>query len=147
MPDINSFQIAISLQIGWSAEVYSHDGRHGIAHLTNENLPLKRGDFGSAVIENLGPQGIFAVLFEYESSRCGTKLFAKNGVPWPLDAKEFSPKKMRRQIPGKCGYQGFFSTNGRAFCIYCVLGSFNQRSALTALLNGALEGINILATQ
>ena len=61
-------------------------------------------------------------LVEYEPALAGTGLFAPEGLPEALTAADFSPATLLRRMPGQVGAQRFFSSNGRAFCLYVGAG-------------------------
>ena len=44
---------------------------------------------------------------------------------------------------GQSGRQIFFNANGRAFCLYVVLGSHRQRNVLVPLVNEVLATLEI----
>jgi len=70
-------------------------------------------------------------------------LFKTQGLPAALGADAFSPTAMPRAIPGRTGTQHFFSSGGRAFCLYVVLGSHTERAALLPLVNTVVGTITI----
>ena len=86
---------------------------------------------------------LLIVLFEHGPESVGTALFRSEGLPLPLRAADFGPDQMQRPIQGQAGVQKFFTVNGRAFCLYVVLGSFSNRAALVARANELLAGLDI----
>ena len=88
----------------------------------------------------MGNDDIFAVLFEYGPDSVGTRLFAHQGMPGPLDTSDFKPYVLRRGLTGQSGTQWFFTESGRPFTLYAVLGSHARRSALVPRVNQLLEG-------
>ncbi|GAA4657036.1 hypothetical protein [Kineococcus glutinatus] len=100
-----------------------------VLHASTVALPEVRGDFGGGVTGLLGPDDVFVSLFEHEPEACGTRLFANRGWPRPT-AADFRPNRLQRSIPGQSGCQWFFQADGRAFCLYVVLGSHARRAAL-----------------
>jgi hypothetical protein len=66
------------------------------------------------------------------------------GVPG-LTPDLFSPFALQRLIPGQAGTQQFFTTGGRAFCLYVVLGSFANRYSLVSRANSVLATLQVQA--
>ena len=60
-----------------------------------------------------------------------------------MAAGDFSPSAMPRTMPGRTAAQWFFSSGGRAFCLYVVLGSHAERTALLPLVNQVVETLKI----
>jgi hypothetical protein len=116
---------------------------HTVVHLATIPLPLSTGDFGSGAVENLGARDLLIVLFEYEQSSAGTKLFARQGLPRALDPNAFDPRVLQRRLPGQAGAQLFFTEAGRAFSLYVVLGRDENRTALVPIVNQVLETIRV----
>lgn len=105
-----------------------------VAHLANFALPEDRGDFGSGAVDVMGESDVLVVLFEYGPQEVGTALFRRQGLPAKLAPAMFSASALQRSQPGQAGTQIFFTTAGRAFCLYAVLG---RQSAARLVLPGA----------
>jgi hypothetical protein len=160
MATLTGFDITVELPAGWDGRVTRRgDGRpqavvgpggvtglsiadHPVVHLANFALPEQRGDFGSGVVELMGPTDVFAVLFEYGPTAVGTPLFASVGVPL-LDPSRFSPDTMQRRIEGQAGFQAFFQETRRAFTLYAVIGSYPARRVLVAQLDAVVRTVRI----
>ncbi len=148
--------VALSLPTGWEGEVFTRAPEPGrslsaghpdevarnVIHLANFALPRERGDFGSGAVELMSSGAILVILFEHGPESVGTPLFARSGVP-VLDPDEFHPQQMQRTLSGQSGRQIFFNANGRAFCLYVVLGAHRQRSTLVPLVNEVLASLEI----
>ena len=115
---------------------------HPVAHLANFPLPPVRGDYGSGAVELMRTADIFVALVEFEPEAASTPLFSHRGIP-RFGVNDFSPHTMQRTIAGMCGAQAFFNRNGRAFCLYVVLGSHALRAPLVAQVNALLAGLEI----
>lgn len=97
-----------------------------VVHVCSRPIPSSVGDFGAGLVEQLGSDDVFVALLEYGSDLAGTGLFSAQG--WPrLAPSQFSPARMQRAIPGRSASQHFFSVDGRAFCLYAVIGSHSRR--------------------
>jgi hypothetical protein len=112
-------------------------------HLASFPLPAERGSFGSGAVELMRTGDVFITLFEYGQESVGTPLFAAEGIPRPIAAREFDRNALQRAMPGQSGLQRFFSHQGRAFCLYIVLGSHVDRADVLPGVNGVLETLEI----
>jgi hypothetical protein len=86
---------------------------------------------------------VFMTLFEYGPESAGTPLFETEGIPRQLAAREFDRNALQRAMPGQSGLQRFFTHNGRAFCLYVVLGSHVDRADILPNVNAVLETLEI----
>jgi hypothetical protein len=116
---------------------------HSVTHAANFALPAGTGDFGSSAVELMGPEHVLVVLFEYHPHSSTTPLFEAGGPPTSLSPDSFSPSALQRPLPVQAGTQVFFSTAGRAFSLYVVLGSFERRHHLVPAVNALLRSIDI----
>lgn len=116
---------------------------HLVLHAANFALPASRGDFGGGAVELMGRGAVFLAVVEYDREAAQTALFARRGVPRELPAELFSPTSMQRTIPGQSGLQVFANEQGRAWCLYVVLGSHQRRSVLTPVVNEVLGTLRI----
>jgi hypothetical protein len=114
-----------------------------VAHFATFPLPADTADFGGGAVNLMGPNDIFAVLFEYGPESLGRALFARQGMPRSLAAGDFRPYLLRRGLGGQSGTQWFFTEAGRPFTIYVVLGSHARRNALVPRVNGLLGSVSI----
>jgi hypothetical protein len=99
-----------------------------VLHACTRPLPDDRGDFGSGVVDLLGPDDVFVALVDYGSEVADVGLFANQGMP-RLAPSQFGPNRLQRPLPGRSASQHFFSEGGRAFCLFTVLGSHARRMA------------------
>ena len=135
--------VRVALPAGWEARARLQPsnvaGRRGnlLLHAATIPLPPDRGDFGSGVVEHLGPDDVFLSLFEYDAADASKALFATKGLP-VLRPSDFSTANLQRTQLGRSGGQWFFTVAGRPFCLFVVLGSHSRRAAgaarATALL-------------
>ena len=125
--------VAVDLPPGWEARARSQPpsepGSRGnlLLHAATVPLPAQRGDFGSGVVDLLGPDDVFVSLFEYDAQDAGKALFAAQGLPVPRPS-DFSPAVLQRTQLGHSGAQFFFTAQGRPFCLHAVLGSHSRRA-------------------
>lgn len=117
---------------GWHVSVTQRnpadvDARtYPVLHAATTPLPAVRGDFGTGVVDILGPEDAFVALIEYGDEVADQGLFAPQGRP-RLAPSQFSPNRLQRVIPGRSAAQHFFSEGGRAFCLFAVIGEQSRR--------------------
>ena len=127
--------LAVATPRGWDARIYrrsaAHDGEitRPVLHAADFPLPNVRGDYGSGAVEIMGPGHVFLSLIEFDSAEAATALF-NHPRPTRITAGEFGPNQLQRGLPGQAGAQFFFTERGRAFCLYVVIGSFEDRHTL-----------------
>lgn len=164
MTDLVAHGIEVALPTGWEGRLFRRprDGEvaaadadilgepaapqettNAVLHASTIAVPPGVGDFASGAVDKLGADDIFVVLFEYDPSSAGTELFKSAGIPRPLSAEDFSPNVMQRAIRGQAGVQKFFNDQGRAFCLYVVIGAFAHRKELVKRVNAVLATLTI----
>jgi len=140
--------LRLEVPAGWEARVRrqapSQPGRPGnvLLHAATVPLPEQRGDFGSGVVELLGPDDAFVAMFEYDEKDAGKVLFRSPRVPVPKPS-DFSPDVLQRTRAGNTGAQWFFSVAGRAFSLHAVLGSHARRAPGAAKVARLLQGLTV----
>ena len=147
---ISAHGLDIDVPSGWEGRI--RKGPHGtqfrshaVLHAADFPLSEERGDFGSGAVETMGAGHAFIALIEYDASSAGTALFASGGMPRELRTDDFSPRQLQRTIAGQAGTQHFFVEEGRAFCLYVVLGSMAARGHVVPRVNAVLPTIRIAA--
>lgn len=136
--------LRLQLPQGWEARARVQPplatGRRGnlVLHAATIPLPAERGDFGSGVVELLGPDDVFLALVEYDAADAATALFAAQGLP-ALRPSDFSTRNLQRTQLGRSGGQWFFTVAGRPFCLFVVLGSHSRRAAGAAKASALLR--------
>jgi hypothetical protein len=138
----------IILPAGWQVaarrQAPTVPGRVGnlLVHAATVTLPRDRGDFGSGVVTALGADDVFLTFFEYDREAAATPLFSSRGLPVPRPG-DFDPAAMQRVRPGMSGGQWFFSTAGRAWCLFAVLGSHARRQRGAVRVDALIRGVRI----
>ena len=140
--------LEIELPDGWDGRIYRRQANDEAVtrralHAANFALPPNLGDYAVDAAERMGSGDVLVVLLEFDPDRAGEGLFANEGLPTSMGAGDFSPSAMPRAMPGRTAAQWFFSRGGRAFCLYVVLGSHGERSALVPLVNQVVETLKI----
>jgi hypothetical protein len=162
MPTIDAHGITAVSPKGWDGEIYQREAerpgtRSGplpaavdiadtpmpILHLANFALPRERGDYGGGAVESMGSGGVFISLLEHTAEEAKMPLFLNHPIPWPLTGDSFNPNRLQRMIANHAGHQSFFTANGRAFCLYVVIGSFRLRNMLADVANEPLANLEI----
>ena len=147
MAQLTGMGISVDAPEGWDARIYRREaGRaraHGVLHAANFPLPLQRGDFGSGAVEAMGADDLLVTLVDHGPESAGTPLFARQGMPSVLELTAFSASRLQRPLPGQGGAQFFFTSEGRGYCLYVVLGSLVNRGRLVAQANEVLSRIKI----
>jgi hypothetical protein len=160
--ELKGHGVAVDVPSGWDGRIFRRpehgevraseaDGppappgatTHSVTHVANVPLPERMADFGSDAVERLGADDALIVLFEYDPASAGQPLFASPGIPRPLDPDAFSPNVLQRPLANQAGMQLFFSEQGRAFCLYVVLGGYQRRHEVVPRVNRVLETIRI----
>jgi hypothetical protein len=116
---------------------------NAVLHVSTIALPPGVGDFASGAVDRLGHDDVIIVLFEYDAASADQPLFQQAGIPRRLAADDFSPNVMQRAIRGQAGSQTFFHDEGRAFCLYVVIGSYQRRDDLVPRVNDVLSTLTI----
>ncbi len=122
--------------------VPSEEVTHPVLHACTRSMPTDRGDFGSGVVDILGPEDVFIALVEYGSEVADQGLFAAQGFP-KLAPSQFAPNRLQRPLPGRSAAQQFFSVGGRAFCLFTVLGSHSRRMATVPKAVQVVRGLRV----
>lgn len=149
MPDkLSRSGLQIDLPDGWDGRISQRVAEAGVTtrramHVASFALPPSMGDYATAAVEQMQATDMLVTLIEFDPASAGTGLFRNDGIPTGLDADAFSPSAMPRAIPGRTAAQYFFSSGGRAFCLYVVLGSHAGRAALLPLVNAVVGTLKI----
>jgi hypothetical protein len=140
--------LEIELPDGWDGRIYRREvdtdavTRRAL-HAANFALPTGLGDYAVGAVETMTTGDVLVVLLEFDPDSAGQGLFANEGMPTGLRAADFSPSAMPRATAGRTAAQWFFSLNGRAFCLYVVLGSHAARADVMPLVNQVVETLKI----
>jgi hypothetical protein len=132
---ISRYGLSVEGLPGWEARISrrqpqaAQEVTHPVLQGCTRPLPAERGDFGSGVVEHLGPEDVFVSLVEFGTDVADEGLFEPQGRP-RLAPSQFSPNRIQRSLPRITAAQHFFSEGGRAFCLFVVLGAHSRRMAL-----------------
>lgn len=140
--------LSIEPPAGWEASIFRRPPSTGevtypVVHAATVPLPAGRGDYGSGLVEMLGPSDVFVGVLEFGPDAAASPLFSSwRGVPG-LTPDVYRPRALQRTIRGQAGVQRFFTVAGRAFCLYSVIGSMAQRVPLTARANQLVGSLRV----
>jgi hypothetical protein len=144
---IRAHGIASQLPNGFEGRIFVRPAPIGSSYPVGQfatfPLPDDIGDFGSGAVNLMGPDDVFATLFEFGPESLGTALFSPRGRPALFTPDDFSPVRLRRGIPGQSGMQRFFTEAGRPFSFYAVLGNHLRRESLIPNLNVLISSLVI----
>lgn len=156
MARLSGFAVHVDLPVGWDGRIYRRPaGEVGVAatgqaastnavlHAASFPLPADRGDYGSGAVDVMGRGDVLVMLVEHGPASADTALFATPGPPRQLSSDDFSQSALQRAIPGQAGTQAFFSSQGRAFCLYVVLGDYNERDRAVPVVNSLLQSLQL----
>ncbi|MET0567008.1 MAG: hypothetical protein ABW021_11255 [Acidimicrobiia bacterium] len=151
MPRISRSGITVDVPDAWEGTISGGDFQlesdgavePTVMHVASFPLPAERGSFGTGAVELMSTSDVFMTLFEYGPESAGTPLFEAEGIPRQFAAREFDRNALQRAMPGQTGLQRFFTHEGRAFCLYIVLGSHVDRADILPRVNAVLETLEI----
>jgi len=106
-------------------------------------MPARRGDWGDGAVQLMGAGDVFVALVEFGRPSVGTALFASRGFPVPLTGADLSRTSLQHSIAGQAGVQRWFSAAGRAWCLYVVVGRYDDRDALAGRANGLVATFEV----
>jgi hypothetical protein len=145
---ISQHGITVSLPTGWDGTIYRRnpeagEATHPVLHAATFPLPAIRGDYGSGAVEQMAATDVLVALLEFDPTSATSALFAANARPQALSVSDFSPASLQRPLPGQAGTQRFFAENGRAFCLYVVLGAYIRATSLLPAVNQLIQALQV----
>jgi hypothetical protein len=85
------------------------------------------------------------VLVEYGPDSVGTVLYPTVSSVPRLTGRMFSSQGLQRVQRGQAGAQRFFTLNGRAFCLYAVVGDQREANPMATSANDVTRQIAVTA--
>jgi len=140
--------ISVAPPPGWDVRIYRRDPHgaettHAVVHAATFPMPARRGDWGDGAVQLMGAGDVFVALVEFGRPSVGTALFASRGFPAPLTGADLSRTSLQHSIAGQAGVQRWFSAAGRAWCLYVVVGRYDDRDALAGRANGLVATFEV----
>lgn len=146
---LSGFRLTIALPDGWDGRVFQRPSPDGsptfpVLQAGNFSIPTDAGDFGNGAYTEMGPTGLFLSLVEYDPNARRDPLFS-NGQQFPIPVLPdcFDPFALPRWVSGMAGRQFFFTYAARAFCLFCVIGSYDNRMVLAPILDAVVATLTI----
>ncbi len=162
MARLSGLAVGVDLPTGWDGRIYRRQATeaqagevqaaeanevasttYAVLHAASFPLPTDRGDYGSGAVDVMQREDVLVTLVEHGPEGADSALFATAGPPRELSVRDFSPDALQRSLPGQAGAQVFFTADGRAFCLYVVLGSYDHRDRLVPLVNALLRSLRL----
>jgi hypothetical protein len=140
---IRGYGIEIDLPDGWEGRIYKREDGRPVMHAGDFPIPARDGDFGGDAVSSMDGRGVFVALAEFDPLVAGRGLFGAPDPGFPIRPRDVSHRAMNQTRPGLAGVQRFFTTRGRAFCLYLVVGSQPDRHTLLEAANAVLETLAI----
>lgn len=145
--DVERAGIRCHVPTGWDCRIGQRweqiEGERAFpfVHAATRPLSGQRADYGGGVVESLGRNDVFIALIEFGPEEAGSALFHEVSELPTLEVSGFHRNQLQRRIRGQAGVQHFITLNGRAFCLYVVLGSIANAADLVDAANRMLLGI------
>jgi len=148
MSVVEAYGVAVATPPGWDVRIRRHpvaapETAHAVLHAATFRLPAARGDYGDGAVQAMRPHDVFIALVEFAPSAIGTPLFATVGWPSPLSGADFSRTSLQHPVAGHAGVQRWFAAAGRPWCLYVVIGRWDDRSALASKANELVAGLSV----
>lgn len=141
--------IEVDAPPGWEVRITKREddlqggAAYPVMHAATFPLPEERGDYGSGAVELMAPDDVFVSLLEFGPEAVDSALFPAGELPRQIDPVEFRSNGMQRWIAGQSAYQRFATDQGRAFCLYIVIGSHLDRVALARRAQVLVQTIRV----
>ena len=140
MSTLSAYGISVAVPAGWEGRAFRHGGGEPTLHLGSFPLPHDDGEFGSRATSRMPADGVFLAVTEYGVSEGELErgIFA-SPPPRRVEPRLLSDRALLRPIDGQRGMQRFFAAEGRAFCLFVVVGRTGERRLAGA--NGAIASL------
>lgn len=148
--DVGAHGITATAPRGWDIRIFRRppqppETTHAVLHAATFAMPADIGDYGDGAVQRMSPADVFVALCEFHPSSAGTALFASRGMPPALTPSDFNRTALQHAVGGQAGVQRFFNEKGRAWCLYVVIGSYDDRARLVPRANELVATVGIEA--
>jgi hypothetical protein len=145
---LDAHGVRLELPHGWSGHLFERDRLIGMHAASYPVALADTSTFGDQSTGRMRPGHAFVALVEYRPGNgglaAGHGLFAAARIPLPLDPTSFSSHRLAHPRPGQVGYQHFFTTGERPFCVYVVVaGDRAQRRPATLTVDRMLRSLRV----
>ena len=116
--------IAVDLPDGWEGRIFKRRQGDPTLHAGTFALPFDDGEFGSRATAKMPGGATFLTLTEYRPGQGlvpGRGLFEAPAIPLPIPKSRFRRNHLLVARAGQRGFQHFFTSGGRPFCLYTVI--------------------------
>lgn len=134
--------LRIDLPGGWEGVIYRRGGEATL-HAASFVLPANDADYAAKALSHMGDRGILLVVTEFDPELAGRGLY-RHSQPASVARTDFSPTTMQKMIAGRTGVQRFFTTSGRAFCLFAVIADGTGMRRRVGRLNDAIATLHIV---
>jgi hypothetical protein len=93
-----------------------------------------------AAIRRIEAMGL---VLEFGPEAANSQLFKPTAAIPGLTSDAFRPRQLQRVILGQAGAQRFVAVQGRAFCLYAVIGSIANRGPLATRVNQLVGSLSV----
>jgi hypothetical protein len=140
--------ISVDLPRGWEGRAFvpavpAPALTYPVLHAATFALPHDDSSFGGGLARAMGAEATMFSLVEFDPALAGEKLFRGDRLPIVVRPADLSPGALQVRRPGHAGVQRFFAESRRAFCLYAIVGSRDDRSDRVRQLNGVLATLRI----
>ena len=140
--------ISVDLPRGWEGRAFvpavpAPALTYPVLHAATFALPPDDSSYGGGLARAMGAEGTMFSLVEFDPALAGDTLFREGRLPIVVRPSELSPSALQVRRPGHAGVQRFFAESRRAFCLYTIVGSSDDRPGRVRELNGVLATLRV----
>ena len=140
--------ISVDLPRGWEGRAFvpaapQPERTYPVLHAATFALPPDDSSFGGGLQRAMGAEGTMFSLVEFDPALAGEKLFREDRLPIVVRPAELNPGALQVPRRGHAGVQRFFAESRRAFCLYAIVGSRDDRPGRVRQLNRVLATLRI----
>jgi hypothetical protein len=140
--------ISVDLPQGWEGRAFvpaapEPEHTYPVLHAATFALPPDDSSFGGGLQRAMGSEGTMFSLVEFDPALSTEKLFREDHLPIALLPSELSPGALQTPRAGHTAAQRFFAESERAFCLYAIVASRQDRPDRVRRLNGVLASLRI----
>jgi hypothetical protein len=140
--------ISVDLPQGWEGRAFvpaapEPERTFPVLHAATFAFPPDDSSFAGGLQRAMGAEGTMFSLVEFDPALSTEKLFREDRLPIALRPPELSPGALQVPRPGQAAVQRFFAESERAFCLYAIVASRQDRAGRVRRLNDVLASLRI----
>ena len=140
--------ISVDLPRGWEGRAFvpvlpEPALTFAVLHAATFAIPPDDSSYGGGLARAMGTEATMFALVEFDPALAGEKLFRDDRLPIAVRPAELSPGALQVPRPGHAAVQRFFAESGRAFCLYAIVGSRDDRAARVRRLKDVVATLRI----